>query len=390
MAKTKRPLSILLLGTQMEYGGAQRMLLAQAEWFHQRGHRVQVAFLYDKQGLAQGWAEQYPFPVINLDAWNPHRFALWNLGRVAGGLRRGYRLMQGLDVVETFTSHSNLLGLPAARRARVPVRLATLHGFIAGPLGLLPRIHGWLVNARITSKLVAVSEQVAQNAIKTERLNPTKLAVIPNGIPMGGQQLSAAEREAARAALGVPAKAVLVMAVGRLVPVKGHAGLLRAIAHLDAGGQLPYLALVGEGELRDKLEAQARSLGLEDRVVFTGARQDADRLLQVADIYAQPSLREGLSIAMLEAMAAGLPLVASEVGAAGDVITGGESGLLVAPGDEGALIAALEDLLADKEKRARLGAAARERVAAEYSLQRMCEAYEALMYQLLDEERADD
>ena len=366
------------------------MLLAQADWFHQRGHRVQVAFLYDKQGLAQRWAEQYPFPVINLDAWIPQRFPLFNLGNMLGGLLRCYSLVRGLDVVETFTSHSNLLGLPVARRARVPVRLATLHGFIAGPLGLMPRIHGWLVNSRITSKLVAVSEQVAQNAIRTERLRAGKVVVIPNGIPLGGQHLSAAEREASRAALGVPADALLVMAVGRLVPVKGHAGLLRALAHMHAGEQPAYLALVGEGELRDKLEAQARSLGLEERVIFTGARQDADRLLQVADIYAQPSLREGLSIAMLEAMAAGLPVVASEVGAAGDVLTDGESGLLVPPGDEGVLIAALEDLLADAEKRARLGAAARERVAAEYSLQRMCEAYEALMFQELAAGRADD
>jgi glycosyltransferase involved in cell wall biosynthesis len=389
MAKTERPLSILLLGTQMEYGGAQRMLLAQAEWFHQRGHWVQVAFLYDKQGLAEDWVGQYDFPVFNLDAWDPNRFAPFNLFNMIGGLRRSRQLMRGLDVVETFTSHSNLLGLPVARSARVPVRLATLHGYLADPLGLLPRIHGWLINSRITSRLVAVSEQVAQNAIKTERLKPAKLAVIPNGIPLGGQLLSTVEREAARAALGVPTDALLVMAVGRLVPVKGHAGLLRALAHLDGGDQLPYLVLVGEGELRDKLKAQARSLGLEDRVVFTGARQDADRLLQAADIYAQPSLREGLSIAMLEAMAAGLPMVASAVGAASDVVADNESGLLVPSGDEGALIAALEDLLADGEKRARLGAAARERVAAEYSLQRMCQAYETLMYQLLDEQHGD-
>jgi glycosyltransferase involved in cell wall biosynthesis len=237
--------------------------------------------------------------------------------------------------------------------------------------------------------MVAVSEHLRLGAIKREKLKPDKVVTIPNGILIQNEGLSANERRALRAQLGVPEEVLLVIAVGRLVPVKDHASLLRALAHLNAGDQLPYLALVGDGELRHKLEAQVRSLGLEDRVVFTGARQDADRLLQAADIYAQPSLREGLSIAKLEAMAAGLAMVASAVGAAGDVVTDGESGLLVPPGDEGALIAALEDLLTDGEKRGRLGAAARERVAAEYSLQRMCQAYERLMYQLLEEHRGD-
>jgi glycosyltransferase involved in cell wall biosynthesis len=314
---------------------------------------------------------------------------LFNLGGFVRSLYRSYRLMQNNQAIETFTEHSNLLGLPIARLAAVPVRLATLHGVIADPLGLLTRLHGWLVNSRVTSRLVAVSEHLRLGAIKREKLKTEKVVTIPNGILIQDDELSADERRALRAQLGVPEEVLLVIAVGRLVPVKDHASLLRALAHLDASHQLPYLALVGEGELRDKLEAQARSLGLEDRVVFTGARQDADRLLQVADIYAQPSLREGLSIAMLEAMAPGLPMVASAVGAASDVVIDGESGLLVPPGDEGALIAALEDLLADGEKRARLGAAARERVAAEYSLQRMCQAYETLMYQLL-EERTDD
>lgn len=375
-------LSVLLLGTQMEIGGAQKVLLSKARWLHGRGHRVQVVFLYDKQGLEQSWRDQYAFPVWNLRAWRSNGFVLANLFRLLRGAVQLFRLARrDVDVTEAFTQHSNLIGLPLAWAAGVPVRLATVHGILPSRGNWLARLHGWLVNSRFTSHLVCVSDQMREYAMKEEQVRPEHISVIENGIEVI-QTRAIPEEDLARLrwALRLPEQAHLLLAVGRLIPAKGHAVLLRAMATLTENQTNVICAIAGEGSLQTQLERQARELGIMQRMRFLGLRQDVPQLLKLAELYVQPSLSEGLSMAMLEAMAAGLPIVATDVGAAGKVIEHERSGLLVPANDPGALAGALQTLLDDETLRNRLGAAARQRVQTSYTLEDTCRAYEELMY----------
>lgn len=380
--------SILLLGTQMELGGAQKVLLTQARWMHARGHRIQVAFFYDKQGLASRWQAEHDFPVLDLGAWRNGGFILANLWRLLLGALRLFKLLRrDVEVVETFTTHSNILGLPIAWAAGVPLRLASLHGILSSRGDLLSRLHGYLVNSRIVSLLICVSEKVRRYAIQREGVRPELMRVIENGIDsIGTVPIPPEDAQALRQALAIPTDARLLLVIGRLIPAKGHSTLLRALAALPPKHADVLCLIAGEGPLRSNLEKLAEELGIIQRMRFLGSRQDIPQLLALAQVYVQPSLSEGLSIAMLEAMSAGLAVVASEVGAAGTVIEQERSGLLVPADNPQALADALVRVLESAALRDRLGKAAQQRVEDRYSSDRMCRSYEDLILEQLDQD----
>ena len=166
----------------------------------------------------------------------------------------------------------------------------------------------------------------------------------------------------------------LVGNVARLAEQKGQRTLLEAAAELPG----VKFAIVGEGELRGELERRTDELGLHDRVLFTGARDDVPDLLATFDVFAFPSLFEGLCLAVIEAQAAGVPVVATPVGGIRETVVDGETGLLVPPQDPQALAAAIRRLLDDRELAGRLAAEARRRVHERFSVQRMVEETLAL------------
>ena len=167
---------LLFLGSQMETGGAQRVLLTQAEWFHKKGYRVVAAFLYDKENLREKWAQQYDFPVVDLRARVDHAGGLKNFFHLLGGITRLVKLisMQNFSGIETFTHHSNLIGLPIASAARIPVRIASHHGRINEFPSWLEGLHTKLINSRLTTSLVVVSDGVYKASIE-EGIVPHKI-----------------------------------------------------------------------------------------------------------------------------------------------------------------------------------------------------------------------
>jgi glycosyltransferase involved in cell wall biosynthesis len=171
--------------------------------------------------------------------------------------------------------------------------------------------------------------------------------------------------------------------VARLHRQKGLGDLLAAVAWVRERVPDVRLLLIGEGELRDELEAQARALGLSGAVIFAGIRTDVAEIVAALDIFVLPSLWEGTSNAVLEAMAAGLPIVATAVGGTPEVVVDGVTGLLVPPRDPSALAGALVTLLQDADLRHRMGRAGRERVKQYFSLERMVRRTEALYEELL-------
>ncbi len=378
--KTGELPSILFLGSQMTVAGAQHILLTQARWFHERGYQVVVAFFYDLDGLHKKWQEETPFKVINLDAWKKH-----------GGFKNGFRLFLGLtrlykllragkfSIVETFTHHANILGLPLAWLAGVPGRIASHHGTVDDFPGWLEHIHRMIINYGVATHMVAVSEQVRQQAIKQERIHPDCITVITNGINIPSETgISQEVRDSCRQSINVKQEEFLFLTVGRLRKQKGHIYLLNALPEVLDSFPNTVFAFAGEGNLHEELVTRAKELNMMDAVRFLGIRSDIPALLQVADGFVLPSLWEGLPVALLEAMAAGLPVVGTRVEGVEDVITDSYNGLLVPPADSKALSEAIIRLLSNRELRSRLGNAGEILVKENYTIDKMCEQYAML------------
>jgi glycosyltransferase involved in cell wall biosynthesis len=215
-------------------------------------------------------------------------------------------------------------------------------------------------------------------------IRPSRIVTIPNGVraPTVGESTLRTE-------LGLASTDQLVVAVGNLYPVKGHQHLLDALAQLGTRHPALHVAIAGRGQLEDSLRRRAQELQLNRRFHLLGLRSDIGNVLGAADIFALPSLSEGVPLALLEAMLAGRPIVASAVGEIPIVLDGGRAGLLVPAADAPALANALSTLLSNPALARRVAGAGYARAAERYTLDAMLDAYLALYEQALGDQ-ADD
>lgn len=305
-----------------------------------------------------------------------------------GLLLRLRRLLrrERIALVHAHDLQSATYGLLAGRLARVPAIL-TVHGLgifrQKRSASLLPRLGRWL------DRVAFVGRWLQRAAAEEFGLRPRHPLVVHNGVEVAAFRPGPPE-PALRAELRVPEGALIVGSVGNLRPVKDYPCLLRAFAAATQGlrvpggtGASPVLVLVGDGPERPALEALARELGIAGAVRFAGARADVPRLLRLFDVFALSSQTEGISVALLEAMATGLPAVATDTGGNPEVAVEGETARLVPVGDPEAMGQALAGLLADPARRRAWGQAARRRVESQFSLDRMVKAYEQVYTELL-------
>lgn len=264
----------------------------------------------------------------------------------------------------------------AARLARRPV---IWHVRIGERDPLLDRALGWLAD-----RVIVISHAVARRF--PAALAP-KVRVVHNGVDLGRFTPRPAPA-GLRRRLGVPDVAPAVVSVGRFVAFKGYAHLLDAAAALGAARPAAHWVLVGDGELRGELEAQARRLGLAGRVHFTGWREDVPDLMALGDLFVLPSLAEHFGRVLIEAMAMAKPVVATAAGGVPEIVVPGETGLLVPPADPRALAAAVRELLDDPARAGRLGAAGRRRAEAVFSIERHAELVARVYGEVLGAGRA--
>jgi glycosyltransferase involved in cell wall biosynthesis len=226
-------------------------------------------------------------------------------------------------------------------------------------------------------QLVAVSEDLKDFIVKTVGIPASRVQVIYNGVE-SGSPVSDAEVDRCRAELGLSAGDPVIGTVGSLYPVKGHRYLLDAMPTILRQYPNAVLLLIGRGELEISLKEQTQRLGIEERVRFLGMRQDVPRLLSVLDAFVLPSLSEGLSLALLEAMASGKPVVATLVGGNQELIDHGRTGFLVQPEDARDLATNLVKLLSDQAMMQQFGRQAAERVRQHFSMGQMVDRYRDL------------
>jgi glycosyltransferase involved in cell wall biosynthesis len=217
---------------------------------------------------------------------------------------------------------------------------------------------------------VAVSAPLARHLATDLRLSIAKIRTVPNGVPY-----QPPARVSLRDELGLTNTDRLLVAVGNLYPVKGHRHLIDAVSLLVDRYPNLHVAISGRGDLEKELRTQARDRGLKSSVHLLGLRADVGAILAAADVFVLPSLSEGLPLALLEAMFAGCPIVASDVGEVRTALNDGRAGLLVPPGNPEALAAALDRLLRDPQEARRFGDRAGAHARAEYDLARMVDRY---------------
>jgi len=266
------------------------------------------------------------------------------------------------SIVHTHTSKAGFIGRLAARLLGVPATIHQPHGHIFYGYYSHARTAFYVslerLAARWTDRIITLTERGTEEHLARGIGRPAQYRTVPSGVPTAELRARAPVRAAARAALGVPADAFVVVGLGRLVPVKGFDVLLRALPALLTAVPTAHVLLVGDGSERAALEAQAAALHVGDRVRITGAAGDVAPWLAASDVLAAPSRNEGMGRALVEAMALGVPVVAAAVGGIPAVVTDGECGRLVAPEDAGALADALIELGGDEALCAKLGAAA--------------------------------
>ncbi|MBI5709096.1 MAG: glycosyltransferase [Candidatus Eisenbacteria bacterium] len=290
----------------------------------------------------------------------------------AGGwaaLRRLATLMRAerVTVVNGHNPTGGLFAATAARLAGIPaVRTEHSLHYPGRHSVFYPAIEP--IATRLVRRVLCVCEAVRASHVRRMPRLAGRFVMVANGI---SEAPAVRPRAALRAELGLAADARVALAVGSLTPQKAQHVLLEAFARAARDLPAAVLLIAGEGRLRADLEARRDALGLGDRVRFLGARPDVPDLMEAADVFALTSVREGLSVTLLEAMRAGRAVVASRVGGNGEAVADGVTGLLAAPGDVAALAAGLAGLLGDPARAVAFGLAGRRRWAGHFTAERM-------------------
>lgn len=270
-------------------------------------------------------------------------------------------------------------GILAARLARVPVVLHGEHGRDVSDVhgSNRKRNAARRILARMTQRVVTVSDQLRGWLVNDVGLRADKVVLIRNGVD-SGRYRPLPDRDRLRAALELTAADFVIGTVGRLDPVKDQRAIVEASVALAASHPRLRAVIVGDGPMRDALERAVTKAGQQQRVRLVGQRDDVPEIMNVMDVFVLPSLGEGLCNTILEAMAVGLPVVATAVGGNTEMVVDGTTGTVVPSADREALAAALGRYAEQPTLRATHGAAGRQRVLASFSIQSMVDGYCAL------------
>ena len=377
-------LRVLHVITRLTLGGSAESTITSVETLVRAGYDVALAVgLADSDRTSVDDARRRGCRLIEVPGLDREASPVRDLTALASltRLMRDWRPA----IVHTHTSKAGFIGRLAARIARAPVAIHQPHGHVFyaywGPVrtGLYLRLER--LAARWTDRIVTLTDRGTAEHLARGVGRAAQYVTIPSGVPIRRLRAGAPSRVDARSDLGIAPAAFVVVAVGRLVPVKGFDVLIDALPALVAAAPDARVILVGDGPERGPLEQRATALGVADRVWFAGTQRDVARYVAAADVLAAPSRNEGMGRVLVEAMALGVPVVASAVGGIPDVVADGEHGRLVPADDAGSLAEALIALGCDPILTAKLGSAAVEgaaRFSTEVAEARLLGLYAAL------------
>jgi len=378
---------ILKLITIFAFGGTERQVVNLATKLDRSRFRLEMACL-KKRGHFLNEIEQHhipirEFPITRL--YNPGTFA--QQVRLAAHIKR-----QKIQIVHSYNFYANVFALPAARLAGVPVTIASIRDRGVYLTPAKTRMQKYLCNY---SDCVLVNAESIKEWLIEEGYQPDKITVIRNGIDLSRYGNKPKDVSLHRE-FGLPETSPLIMMASRLNPQKGVEDLLRAAAIVTNRCPEARFLIVGEKqqdgnivlaadkEFAHKMEQLVVDLGLSRHVIFTGYRSNVPEILAQATVSVLPSHSEGLSNSLLEAMASGIPVVATRVGGNPELVKDGETGLLVPPHDPDALAQAICTLLQNRDLAKTFGMRARRRAELDFSLERMVGDTQELYLKLLE------
>lgn len=350
------PIRLTFLVNCFDLSGVETIIARTIAGLDRRRYRIRVIALQGRGGAFARLLESMGVECVDL--------GMRSRADVGALVRLG-RMLHDVDVLHTATFHSHIIGRILGRLRRVPVIFGAevIMDFESSLRHLLNRL-----TAGIPDVLICNSEAVRQYVVDKFDVPPEKTLTVYQGVDI--------RRYPPRRPVG---SAPVVGTVGRLAEQKGYDSLVRAAARLKPANPDLRWVCIGEGPERSRIERDMEANDVTDVVKLAGYCGDMPANLARFDFYVQPSNAEGLSYATLEAMATGLPVVATDVGGTRELVLHGETGLLVPPRDPAALAAALGELIADPDRAARLGANARDLVATRFSEEGMAAAEDSLI-----------
>jgi glycosyltransferase involved in cell wall biosynthesis len=367
------PLDVLFVITGLQVGGSERQLALLASGLVKTGMKVVVYSFVD--GPVRAALQQNGIEVVLARGWGSS--ATRCSAPMAALHLFWFMLRRRPRIVHFFLPEAYLVGAPMAVLAGVPSRVMSRRSLNSYQRNAFVRAveRCW----HLAMHAVLGNSQGVIDQLKAEGIAPSRLGLIYNGVD-DSDHAKTDMRSETRAGLGLTPDALVMCIVASLIPYKGHRDLVDALA--QAGPQLSshwHLLVVGrDNGIGAGLQEQARQLGLHDNISFLGARDDISALLGASDIGILCSHEEGFANAILEGMAAGLPMIVTRVGGNAEAVIDGETGIVVPPRDAKSLAAAIVRLANDESLRTRFGAAGRQRVAAQFNLQRSIDSHIAL------------
>lgn len=370
-----QPINILHVISKLPVGGVENQLLMILGKYDRGKLSPIVCSLSDKGEIGRE-IEEAGIEVIPLNKLR-HTFD-WTM------VKDIYNLIKkkNVKIVRTHLYHANLYGRLAARIAKVPCIVASVHDTYTYTMD--KKLHRRIINkclSRFTDKIVAVSEAVKKDILKYDDISDDKIIVIHNGIDKGGFQNI--NRELIRSNLAISPEVQVIGMVGRLSLQKGQKYLLKAVSKIRDRFPKIVLLIVGDGPLRNELESYARSLDIMKNTIFLGSRRDIPAILSSMDIFVFPSLWEGLPSTLIEAMAAGKPIIATDITPNKEIINSEKVGILVPAKNSDALASSIDLLLHNKDLSEDLGKAAKERAFSHFNIKATVDRYTTLFENIL-------
>lgn len=371
-------INVFLFVGSFRYGGAENQVVSLANNLDKDRFAVTICVDSGFRGELYNEIDKENVEIINVPFPYGRRYTILrflHLARLVYILRK-----EKVCIVHTHGYHPGVWGRIGAFLARVPVIVSTEHG---KTLWKRRRqiVFEKLAN-RFTDLRIAVSEDIRQLRIQNEDTPPNKIITLQNGV--NTKRFGSFCKEAMRKKLGISQFDYVIGTVGNLFKAKAHHVLIDALSLVNSKG-INFVSLcVGEGRLREELEQRALEKKLKDRILFLGSRSDIPELLGAMDLFVLSSIREGLPVSMLEAMAAKVPVVATCVGGIPEVIRDGESGLLVPPNDSEKLAEKVSFVLNKPEYGKMLADAAYQDILQKYSIQHATKEIERIYLELLN------
>jgi sugar transferase (PEP-CTERM/EpsH1 system associated) len=370
----KNKIKIMQITHDLNIGGLQRLVVDISKYLDKSRYDVSVCALREG-GILENELIRNSIKVIKLPAAQNgvDYLAFWKLYKILRDERP--------HIIHTHNTQPFVEGSLAAFLAKVPVCIHTEHGR-QFPDKKRYMFAEWLFSHYV-DQIVAVSESAKKDLVTYEKINSDKIQVIMNGID-GNKYNGTIVRNKKSKELGIDTNYDFILGfAGRLSPEKGLTYLLKAMGIIVNKYPNTLLLIAGEGVLMADLKKETEQLNLNNNIKFLGPRSDIPEIMKLLDIFVLPSLREGLPLVLLEAAAASLPIVATDVGGNKEIVTDGLNGLLVKPQDEQSLSRAIEYLMGNNDRKKTFGLYSFEVFKNRFSIGSMIEAYEYIYHKCL-------